>query len=63
MQLAQQLTNKIFIHDCMIYTSSNLYISYLNSFSIVIIKLLWNSIINYLTNTSVKPASKNDNIL
>ena len=42
----------------MIYTSSNLYISYLNSFSIVIIKLLWNSIINYLTNTSVKPASK-----
>ena len=47
----------------MIYTSSTLYISYLNSFSIVIIKLLWNSIINYLTNTSVKPASKNDNIL
>ena len=42
----------------MIYTSSNLYISYLNSFSIVIIKLLWNSIIYYLTNTSVKPASK-----
>ena len=41
----------------------NLYISYLNSFSIVIIKLLWNSIINYLTNTSVKPASKNNNIL
>ena len=51
------------IHTCMIYTSSNLYISYLNSFSIVIIKLLWNSIINYLTNTSVKPASKKDNIL
>ena len=62
MQLAQQLTNKIFIH---VWSTPVviLYISYLNSFSIVIIKLLWNSIINYLTNTSVKPASKNDNIL